>query len=120
MRAPEPGRVAPYIDPDEVLAAAIGLFTRVPGLLEKLLELARRDVADDKPHSFFNDLFVGASCPAVGANYNVVGYRLRNVDELRMMCGAADGDCADFDGHVASPTFEITPAMIRGRRPYFF
>jgi hypothetical protein len=109
---PRAGALAPYIDPDEVLAGAIELFARVPGLLEKLLERSRLNVANNKPHSFFNDLFVGASRPAVGANYNVVGYRLRDMDEICSTHGAADGDFTNLDGHVASPRFEVTPKMI--------
>lgn len=112
MSAPSPGRVAPYIDPDEVLAVVIPLFARVPSLAKKLMDNAGGDIADDKAHSFFNDLFVGTSRPAVGANYNIVGYRLRDVDELHAMCGAAEGNLMDFDGHVAFPALEITPEMI--------
>ncbi len=105
-------RVQPYIDPNEVLGAAILLFSGVPGLLEKLCDRARRDVIDNKPHTFFDDLFVGSSHPAVGANYNVVGYRLRNVHKLRFVDGTTKGYFSDFDGHSCYPEPEITTEMV--------
>jgi hypothetical protein len=63
------------------------------------VELSRRDEANNEPHSFFNDLFVGATRPAVGANYNILGYRLRDMDEVCAVHGALDRDFADFNCH---------------------
>ena len=75
----------PYINPDEVLAAAIALFARVPGLAQHLLERGEREVGPSKVAPFFDYLFIASSSPAVGANYNVVGYRLRDMDEMYLV-----------------------------------
>ena len=50
--APSPVRLAPYIDPDELLVAAISLFAEIPGLPQKLLERAERDKSADKVFFF--------------------------------------------------------------------
>jgi hypothetical protein len=97
-----PGRIQPYIDPDEVLAAVIPLFAREPGLIQKLLDKSGRHVLANKPHSFFDDLFVGASHPAIGASYDIVGYRLRNSNELDLVVGALDPDFCDLNRHDAT------------------
>ena len=51
---------------------------------------------------FSDDLFKGAPGPAVGANHDVFGYRLRDVNELHAVEGAKDRDVANFDtlGHA--------------------
>jgi hypothetical protein len=108
---PAPERIQPYIDPDRVLAAVIPLFARVPGLLQKLLDNAAREVVADKAHPFFDDLFVAAPHPAVGANYYVVGYRLRNPNEWNFMDGTLDPDLANLSDHNVSPE-ELSDATI--------
>jgi hypothetical protein len=100
VSAPESRRLAPYIDLNDVLAAVIPLFARVPNLAQKLLELSKREVVGEKPHTFFDDLFVRTSGPAVGANYHVVGYRLRNPDQRDSVDGATDGNLANLDCHA--------------------
>jgi hypothetical protein len=97
----------PYIEADEILTAAIELFAWIPGLPKHLLERAEGDKAANKVPSFFNYLFEGSSSPAIGANYNVVGYRLRDMDEWGLVGGAADGNFSNFDGH------DVTHEMIR-------
>jgi hypothetical protein len=96
----------PYVEADELLAAAIELFARIPGLPQQLLERAEREEAADEVAPFFNYLFEGASSPAVGAHYDVVCCRLRDTDERNLASGAVNGDLANFNGH------EITIQMI--------
>jgi hypothetical protein len=103
MSAPSLGRLQPYIDPDEILQAALPLLAGIPGLLEKLLEASRLDKRLNQPHSFFNDLFIGTSHPALGAHYHIVSYRLRNPDEWDFMGGATKENFADFYSHAAPP-----------------
>lgn len=70
----------PYINPDEVLAMAIGLFAREPGLPQKLLKLAESYAGPNKVAPFFDYLFTPVSEPAEPeAKYRTVGYRLRDI-----------------------------------------
>jgi hypothetical protein len=94
----------PYIDPEAILNAAVHLFARVPDLPKKLGERAERDKVANKVVSFFDCLFVGSSNPALGANYNVIGYRLRDMDEICPIDGASNDNF--LDDH------KITPEMV--------
>lgn len=90
-------RIQPYVDPEDVLLAAVDLFAARPDLLHQLSDSARRQKIREEAGSLFNYLFVGASHPALGANYNVVGYRLREVHQSALVDRTADGDLSNLD-----------------------
>lgn len=102
----------PHVDPDELLSAVIELFARVPALPQKLLDLVERNIGPDQIPAFFHHIFVGSSHPAPGANYNVIGYRLRDVNEMDSVVRAHDRCVSNFGFHLVSPTYEITTEMI--------
>lgn len=91
--------VAPYIDPNEVLVAAIRLFSRDPGLLNKLADLCGREEFRQEVPSLFHHLFVGASGPALGTDDVIVGYRSRDSDERHPMFRTSDGNLDNIHAH---------------------
>lgn len=107
----------PYVNPDKVIACLIESFARTPGLLHELLDLAARKEFADKISPFFHYLFVGSSRPALGADHEIVGYRLRDANERDFVDGTSDCNLSDFDGHRLSPEIEITPEMIKAATP---
>ena len=58
---------------------AIELFTDTD-LLEQFFERSLRDEANDKTPSVFNNFFVAAASPAFGANHDVLGDWLWDVN----------------------------------------
>jgi hypothetical protein len=77
----------------------MSLFTPISGLSEELLELPYWDKANNKPLPFFDDLLVSTARSAVGAHYNVLGYRLWDVDKLFSMRRATDRNFARLGNH---------------------
>lgn len=73
--------VKPSIDHHELLLIVVPLFSREPGLANKLLALAEGKPLAEQISSFFDHLFVAASRNALRANYNIISYRLRDVNE---------------------------------------
>ena len=113
----------PLIDHDELLAVIVPLFAREPSLAKKLLEMANRETASEKIPTFFDYLFVAAPRCTSGADYKVVGYRLRDENERDSTLRAENGDLADFDCHD-DPSLEITDDMakagVTALKPFLF
>jgi hypothetical protein len=86
-KADEIKEFPPYINPDDVLALAIDLFVREPGLPNKLLDLCGSHSLGEKIPSLFHYLFVGTTHTALGTNDQIVSYRLRNPDERNHVNG---------------------------------
>jgi hypothetical protein len=80
----------------------VHLFARVPDLAQILVERSERDKAANKFSSFFNYIFVGSSAPALGANYNIPVYRIRNMDEICPVDGTLNRDAIDSHESISS------------------
>lgn len=87
----------PLIDHDEVLAMVVPLFAREPSLAQKLLNLVERKALPDQVTAFFDYLFVISPSPALRTNYNVLRYRLRNMDERDSALRTLDVGFSDFE-----------------------
>src|SRR5262249_57650713 len=84
----------------------VRLFARMPDRPQKLVQQAGRDVAGGWRHSFFDDLFVGSSGPAIRASYDVIRYRLWDADQLNLVNWPADRDPFELSSHMAPSAIE--------------
>jgi hypothetical protein len=71
------------------LVVLIPLFAEVPSLPQKHLKVAERQPIAHQARTFFDYLFARSSRPTVGAHYNIVDYRLRDMDEIDSALRAA-------------------------------
>jgi hypothetical protein len=103
-------RLQPYIDPEDLLWAAVELFAARPSLAHELLDLRGRKVIGDEPSALLNYLFECPAEPALGADDNILRYRLRDAHHRNLVDGAAHGNLSNLD-HVTVPRC-ATEAMV--------
>lgn len=84
MKATLQGPPRPYVDLDEFLAEMVRLFEREPELPKQLQSVLLGYEARNEVSALVDYLFIRASGPASGTEYNVVGYRLRSADERKI------------------------------------
>jgi hypothetical protein len=103
----------PFIDPDDVLRAAIVLFARKPDLIGKLAELIERERADGKAAALFHHLFIPADGPAFGTEGYLARFRVRTEEEMDVALRALNGDQVVFGGHDGDPSAAMMEAGCR-------